>query len=69
MTVIDGEQTTKETLLDLASKIFSAYDEMIGDLSDPLTDQIDADGWNTRQLLSHIIGSWSRVPLMGGFFL
>lgn len=27
------------------------------------------NGWSTRELLSHIVGSWQRVPLHASFFL
>ncbi|HLQ31016.1 MAG TPA: DinB family protein [Ktedonobacteraceae bacterium] len=29
----------------------------------------DAGGWTTRQVLSHIVGSWQRVPVHSAFFL
>lgn len=28
-----------------------------------------ADGWTPRQILSHIVGSWQRVPVYSAFFL
>lgn len=27
------------------------------------------DGWTTRELLSHVVGSWQRVPLHAAYFL
>lgn len=32
-------------------------------------DTVDPGGWTTRQVLSHVIGSWQRVPVWASFFL
>jgi hypothetical protein len=29
----------------------------------------DAGGWNTRQLLSHLVGAWQHIPVHAAFFL
>lgn len=29
----------------------------------------DAGGWTPRQVLSHIVGAWQRVPIHASFFL
>lgn len=29
----------------------------------------DAGGWTARQVLSHVVGSWQRVPIHTAFFL
>ena len=29
----------------------------------------DANGWDVRHLLSHMVGAWQRVPIHGAFFL
>jgi hypothetical protein len=38
-------------------------------LSDPISDEPDAGGWSTRQLLSHLIGAFYRVPIQASFVL
>jgi hypothetical protein len=38
-------------------------------LSDPISDEPDAGGWSTRQLLSHLIGAFYRVPIQASFAL
>ncbi len=41
----------------------------LGRLSDPIADDPDAGGWSTRQLLSHLIGAFYRVPIQASFVL
>jgi hypothetical protein len=38
-------------------------------LPDELPTEPDAGGWTVRQVLSHLIGGWQRVPVHAAFFL
>ncbi|MFN8513034.1 MAG: DinB family protein [Chloroflexia bacterium] len=48
---------------------WAAQEAIISQLGPALSGGIDPGGWTARQLLSHLIGAWQRVPIHAGFYL
>jgi hypothetical protein len=64
------------TTLPTTATIVAAMDRAIqraGDalvrFDDPLPTALDGGGWDVRHVLSHIVGSWQRLPLQAAWFL
>ncbi len=65
-----GEQTiTIETILTAMDETWGRLDRVLGRLEPVLSSGPDAGGWTVRDLLSHLVGAWQRVPVHAGFFL
>ncbi len=43
--------------------------EVLARFADPLPDTVDPGGWDAQHLLSHMVGTWQRVPIHGARFL
>jgi hypothetical protein len=52
-----------------ADQTWQRLSEIIDRLAGHLPAGADPGGWTIRQLLSHLIGSWQRVPVHAAFFL
>jgi hypothetical protein len=56
----------------MLSVIDQAWEQLVTvlDRFEPVLDKVpDSGGWTPRQVLSHIVGSWQRVPVHAAFFL
>jgi hypothetical protein len=81
MSDITIQQTDVTDVADAASgptldAIREAMDEawrhvsaVVGEMEPVLDAGPDAGGWTPRQVLSHIVGAWQRVPIHASFFL
>lgn len=67
-----SENQTRITLPQIEEAMDSTWDKMEAILPEvgPVLDSgPNASGWTPRELLSHLVGSWHRVPLHTTFFL
>jgi hypothetical protein len=73
---VSATATETERKIPTIDEIGAAADETwhrlaaaIDRLSEDLPTEPDAGGWTVRQVLSHLIGGWQRVPMHAAFFL
>ncbi len=59
---------TREEIIAALDSAWTDLSGKIARLADPLSTQTDDGGWTVRQLLSHLIGAWQRIPVHAGFF-
>jgi hypothetical protein len=61
---------TQESLIAAIDAVWNVYKEVVSQLGPALDSGAPAVGeWNPRQVLSHVIGAWQRVPVHAGYFL
>lgn len=66
------DQSQVPTISELRAALDRAYAQLDGVLQrmgEALSAGPDAGGWTPRQVLSHVIGALTRVPIHAGFFL
>jgi hypothetical protein len=56
-------------LITAMDETYVRLDSIISVLGPSLDAGPDAGGWTARQVLSHLIGAWQRIPLHAAFFL
>ena len=65
-----GESTiTIDAILTAMDETWKRLDRVVGRLEPALSMGPDAGGWTVRDLLSHLVGAWQRVPIHASFFL
>jgi hypothetical protein len=70
--MVATEAPTTPTIDDFVAMIdnaWAAQEAIVRQLGPALAGGIDPGGWTARQLLSHLIGAWQRVPIHAGFYL
>ena len=60
---------TVERLLAIIDEAGTGLNSILANFEPVLDAGPDAGGWTPRQLLSHIVGAWYRVPIHTGFYL
>ena len=50
-------------------RTYAQLDGVLQRMGEVLSAEPDADGWTPRQVLAHVIGSLTRIPILAGFFL
>jgi hypothetical protein len=68
-TTLSPETQTIDTLIAMIDDAWATQEAIIRQLAPALSGGIDPGGWTARQLLSHLIGAWQRVPIHAGFYL
>jgi hypothetical protein len=66
-TTLSPETQTIDTLIAMIDDAWATQEAIIRQLAPALSGGIDPGGWTARQLLSHLIGAWQRVPIHAGF--
>ncbi len=56
-------------LLAMVDTVGQAQTDLFARIIPGQLDLPDPGGWTTREILSHVVGSWQRVPLWASFFL
>lgn len=67
--VATSQAVTIEELIGLVEAAWARQEALVRQLGPALSGGIDPGGWTARQLLSHLIGAWQRVPVHAGFYL
>ncbi|HEY7123428.1 MAG TPA: DinB family protein [Ktedonobacterales bacterium] len=60
---------TLEAVTTSLEETWSRLERVLARIGPVLSAGPDAGGWTPRQLLSHLIGAWQRVPVHAGFYL
>ncbi len=60
---------TIDDLVAMVDDVWATQEALLRQLGPALAGGIDPGGWTARQLLSHLIGAWQRVPVHAGFYL
>jgi hypothetical protein len=60
---------TVDTILTAMDETWKRLDRVLSRLEPALSAGPDAGGWTVRDLLSHLVGAWQRVPVHASFFL
>jgi hypothetical protein len=63
------ETITTEALMAVVDQTWARLALVLDKLEPVLDNGPDAGGWTPRQVLSHLVGSWQRVPVHSAFFL
>jgi hypothetical protein len=63
------ETITSEAMLSVIDQTWAQLMTVIRQCEPVVDAGPDAGGWTLRQVLSHIIGAWQRVPIHSAFFL
>lgn len=58
-----------EAVLTTADQTWARLLPVLEQFKPVLDDGPDAGGWTPRQVLSHVVGAWQRVPVHSAFFL
>lgn len=60
---------TIEAFIAMIDDAWAKQEALVSQLGPALNGSPDPGGWTARQLLSHLIGAWQRVPVHAGFYL
>jgi len=63
------ETITREAMLAVVDQTWARLASVLEKFEPVLDNGPDAGGWTPRQVLSHLVGSWQRVPIHSAFFL
>ena len=63
------ETITTEAMLAVINQTWERLAPVLEQLEPVLDAGPDAGGWTPRQVLSHIVGAWQRVPVHSAFFV
>jgi hypothetical protein len=58
-----------ESIVAVADQVYQSLLALVDTLPSPIPERPYQGEWNTRQLLSHIIGSYQRIATHAGYFL
>lgn len=58
-----------EAVLDASNQVWARLMPVLKQFDAVLDDGPDEGGWTPRQVLSHVVGAWQRVPVHTAFFL
>ena len=60
---------TVDTLVASLDATLAEFNAILDQLDSAFETASSPAGWSPRQVLSHVIGTWQRIPLQAGFFL
>ncbi len=66
---IDMKAITTSAMVSVIDQSWSQLMAILDKFESVLDAGPDAGGWTARQVLSHVVGSWQRVPIHTAFFL
>ncbi len=65
----ESEELTIDTIVDAMDETWLRLASVMEQMDGALEVDPDPAGWDARHLLSHLVGSWQRVPVHAAYFL